>query len=81
MNESLDALKKLQKEGKIKEYRISIAYEIDKIPELSKDFTIVEGYYNLLLKDFEKYESFKTNFIAASPLSSQCSSTILNNLS
>jgi len=69
MNESLDALKKLQKEGKIKEYGISIAHEIDKIPELSKDFTIVEGYYNLLLKDFEKYESFKTNFIAASPLS------------
>ena len=69
IDESVDALKKLQKEGKIKEYGISVANEINKIPELSKNFSIIEGYYNLLLRDFEKHESFKTNFIAASPLS------------
>jgi|TARA_B100001971_G_C18250766_1_gene578019 aryl-alcohol dehydrogenase-like predicted oxidoreductase len=69
IEQSLDVLKTLQKNGKIKDYGISVANGVNKIPELMKNFPIIEGYYNLLLRDFEKYDSSETSFIAASPLS------------
>ena len=65
----IEAFQKLQQQGKIRDYGISVANEIHKIPELSKNFSIIEGYYNLLLRDFEKYESLNLSFITASPLS------------
>lgn len=73
MAESLKALKTLKKSGKIRQYGISVAHSLDLIPELIKDFPIIEGYYNMLLRKFEKFETLMTEkgigFIAASPLS------------
>jgi aryl-alcohol dehydrogenase-like predicted oxidoreductase len=71
--EALAALKYLKKQGKIKEYGISIAHNLDMIPKLAEDFPIIEGYYNLLLRRFEDFKKLinekGTGFIAASPLS------------
>lgn len=71
--ESVEALCKLKKEGKIREFGISIANNFNKLTSLVDCFSIVEGYYNLLFRDFEKYEDIikdkNIGFIAASPLS------------
>ena len=73
IKEATDAFKELVKQGKIKEYGISVAMGVDKIPELSEHFNIFEGYYNLLIRNLEShFELIKEKglgFIAASPLS------------
>lgn len=73
IKESQNALENLQKQGKIKTYGISLAHRLDMIPEFADTFQIIEGYYNLLMRDVEGFKDIlvKNNnlFIAASPLS------------
>lgn len=70
--EAIAAFKKLKKQGKIRAYGISLAHNFARLKELIKDFKIIEGYYNLLFREFEKYEAVcnenNVGFIAASPL-------------
>lgn len=71
--ESINALEKLKEAGKIRVYGISVAHNLELIPELSNNFSIIEGYYNLLLRKFEDFSDLisrkNIGFVAASPLS------------
>ena len=73
LGEALDTLKELKQAGKIRVYGISIANKFDKLPKLVEKVEVIEGYYNMLFRDFEKYESeivkHSNGFIAAVPLS------------
>lgn len=73
MNGAIKALKELKESGKIREYGISIAHRFNELPRLIEHFPIIEGYYNLLLRNIEEYapllKRYNTGFISASPLS------------
>jgi aryl-alcohol dehydrogenase-like predicted oxidoreductase len=73
MDDSIKALKKLKDSGKIRHYGISVAHNLERIPSLIEDFEVIEGYYNLLMRNFEQFSNLfnreDRGFIAASPLS------------
>jgi aryl-alcohol dehydrogenase-like predicted oxidoreductase len=67
---SIRAFHKLKKEGKIREYGVSLAHNLKRIGEFTDDFPVIEGYYNMIMRDFENYQNqLKGSFIAASPIS------------
>lgn len=73
LDESLEAMRELKQAGKIRAYGISIANNFDRLSQLIEKVEVIEGYYNMLLRDFEEQSAliskFGIGFIAAVPLS------------